>query len=429
MFRAILAATTGLVLTASGLAQAQPAGDGSTAGRASSAGRVHSGHVPDPARASATATNDGARFASPQAPAQAADPTLQQLEDFRSTATNLEIPNVPQEGRNADQIRKNLKPIKLPPGFKIDLYAIVPDARHIAVGPNAGVMYRWARARRTFTRSPTGTRPRRRRGQAVRPGGRLQGSERQSAFAGRHAVHRRAEPRTRLPGRASSSTRARTRPSRGRAAGQAHPRSEQSFNHSARVCRIGPDNKLYIALGQPYNVSPHGENADLYNKWGIGGIVRMDRDGKNREVFARGVRNSVGHRLRSEAGDLWFTDNQVDGMGDDQPPGELNRCDRGRARTSAFPGTAAATSRTKEYRRDPARRRRLPGVEDAPHAADLGMTFYSGKMFPESTRGGIFSAQHGSWNRTEAGRRPGHGDLSSSRTARPSRASRSPRAG
>ena len=67
--------------------------------------------------------------------------------------------------------------------------------------------------------------------------------------------------------------------------GKLIPAAEQSFNHSARVCRIGPDNKLYIALGQPYNVPPKAK-MPLYNQWGMGGIVRMDRDGKNREVFA-----------------------------------------------------------------------------------------------------------------------------------------------
>ena len=69
------------------------------------------------------------------------------------------------------------------------------------------------------------------------------------------------------------------------AEGELIPKSEESYNHTARVCRIGPDNKLYIQLGQPYNV-PAKEKFDLYRKLGIGGIIRMDRDGKNREVYA-----------------------------------------------------------------------------------------------------------------------------------------------
>ncbi len=91
-----------------------------------------------------------------------------------------------------------------------------------------------------------------------------------------------------------------------------------------RVCRVGPDGKLYVALGQPYNVPPKTK-MDEYNKWGIGGIIRMNLDGTGREVFARGIRNSVGMDFNPKDGILWFTDNQVDGMGDDIPPEELNR--------------------------------------------------------------------------------------------------------
>ncbi len=100
-------------------------------------------------------------------------------------------------------------------------------------------------------------------------------------------------------------------------AGRADPALEESYNHTARICRIGPDGKLYVSLGQPYNVPPK-EKSDLYAKTGIGGIIRMDADGKNREVYATGIRNSVGMDFAPDK-TLWFTDNQVDGMGDDQP--------------------------------------------------------------------------------------------------------------
>ncbi|MBL7309675.1 PQQ-dependent sugar dehydrogenase, partial [Escherichia coli] len=80
-------------------------------------------------------------------------------------------------------------------------------------------------------------------------------------------------------------------------------------------CRVGPDGKTYIALGQPYNVPP-AEKMDLNKKTGIGGIIRIDADGKNREVYATGIRNSVGMDFNTDKS-LWFTDNQVDGMGDD----------------------------------------------------------------------------------------------------------------
>ena len=77
------------------------------------------------------------------------------------------------------------------------------------------------------------------------------------------------------------------------------PKSEESFNHTARECRIGPDNKIYIQIGQPYNV-PTKEKADLYRKIGMGAIIRMDQDGKNREIYRNRPAQSGRHRLQPE---------------------------------------------------------------------------------------------------------------------------------
>jgi len=90
------------------------------------------------------------------------------------------------------------------------------------------------------------------------------------------------------------------------------------------VYRIGPD-RLYIALGQPFNV-PSQEKADLYFE--IGGIIRMNRDGSGREVFATRVRYSVDMDFNPADGTRWFTDNQVDGMGDTIPPDKINKASR-----------------------------------------------------------------------------------------------------
>jgi glucose/arabinose dehydrogenase len=401
MFRAILAATTGLVLTASGLALAQPAGrTGPQQVAPSPPAASTQGMSPTPQEQAPRQPTTAQGSALPQAPAQAADPTLQQLEDFRSTATNLEIPNVPQEGRNADQIRKNLESIKLPPGFKIDLYAIVPDARHMAVGANAGVVFVGTRKTRVY---------------AVTDRTRARVADEVKLFApsvqfrvpngvclSRDGILYIVEQNRVLdfPAAEFFYESPDTAVEQVVPQGKLIPTSEQSFNHSARVCRIGPDNKLYIALGQPYNV-PGKAKMPLYNQWGLSGIVRMDRDGKNREVFALGVRNSVGIDFDPKSGDLWFTDNQVDGMGDDQPPGELNHATKA-GQNFGFPWYGGGHTRTKEYADEtPPADVVFPVVEEAPHAADLGMTFYRGKMFPERYQGAIFSAQHGSWNRTK----------------------------
>ena len=178
-----------------------------------------------------------------------------------------------------------------------------------------------------------------------------------------------------------------------------YPVEEESFNHGARTCRVGPDDKLYITLGQPFNVPPAGK-LPVYEKFGMMGIVRMDRDGKNREVVARGVRNSVGLDFSPQDRALWFTDNQVDGMGDDIPPGELNRVTRV-GQHFGFPWYGGGKVRTMEYKSEtPPSNLVFPQAEMTPHAADLGMMFYRGKMFPPRYQNGIFSAQHGSWNRT-----------------------------
>jgi glucose/arabinose dehydrogenase len=179
------------------------------------------------------------------------------------------------------------------------------------------------------------------------------------------------------------------------------PAEEESYNHTGRACAIGPDNRIYITLGQPFNVQPP-EKIDLYRKWGIGGVVSFNRDGTDRRVVATGVRNSSGLAFNPKDGSLWFTDNQVDGMGDEIPPGELNRVPKpgmwygapyyggGSTRTDEYKGKAIPKALADIYVK--------PQVEMVAHAADLGMMFYTGKMFPEKYRNAIFNAQHGSWN-------------------------------
>src|SRR5512136_724016 len=105
-----------------------------------------------------------------------------------------------------------------------------------------------------------------------------------------------------------------------------------------------------------------------YARWS--GIIRMDRDGKNREVYAWGIRNSVGMDFNPKDKTLWFTDNQVDGMGDDQPPGELNRAVKA-GQNFGFPYYGGGHVRTEEYKNEtPPPDVVFPQVEMAAHAAD-----------------------------------------------------------
>jgi glucose/arabinose dehydrogenase len=324
---------------------------------------------------------------------------LEKLSSFQSTGTAEPRP-IPQEGRRADAIRKNLEKIQLPAGFRIELYAIVPDARHMAVGPNAGVVFVGTRKSNVYAATD---RDKDRVADEVKqfapsvafkiPNGVCFSRDGVLYVAEQNRVLQfpAAEFFYEGPDVAAFVVAKQ---------GDLIPPTEESFNHTARVCRIGPDNKLYIALGQPFNV-PAKDKLDLYKRTGIGGIIRMDQDGKNREVYATGIRNSVGMDFNPADKSLWFTDNQVDGMGDDKPPGEINRiADMGQ--NFGFPYYGGGTVRTVEYKDDPVPAGVIgPQAEMDPHAADLGMMFYTGRMFPQTYQGGIFSAQHGSWNRTK----------------------------
>jgi glucose/arabinose dehydrogenase len=334
-----------------------------------------------------------------QAQAQAQDNT-KKLGGFRTTGTSQTLETVPQGGAKAEALKANLQKVKLPPGFKIDVYAIVPDARHMAVGPSTGIVFVgtrksrvWAVTDRNKTRVADEVKvfapsvemkvP---NGVCFSPDGFL--------FV---AEHNRV---VMYPAAEKSHEGADVAVVQIVPEGQLVPSPEESFNHGARTCRVGPDNKLYITLGNPFNVPPKNKIA-LYDRVGMMGIIRMDRDGKNREVFARGVRNSVGMDFNPKDKTLWFTDNQVDGMGDDIPPGELNRAPKP-GLNFGFPWYGGGKIRTTDYKAEtPPAGVVFPEVEMAAHAADLGMTFYSGKMFPARYQGGIFSAQHGSWNRTQ----------------------------
>jgi glucose/arabinose dehydrogenase len=332
------------------------------------------------------------------APALAQD-SLEKLQKMKITGYGMKFEMIEQGGENAEAIRKNLQNIKMPPGFKIDLYAVVPDARHMAVGTNLGVVF--VGTRKTAVYAVT-DRNKDRVADEVKPlAPSLEFAVPDGLCMAKDGIMYLVEQNRVLAFPAAEFFYENPDVAVGVVAkgGELIPPDEASYNHTARVCDIGPDNKLYISLGQPFNVPPP-EKMDLYNEVGIGGIIRMDRDGKNREVYARGIRNSVGMDFNPANGELWFTDNQVDGMGDDIPPGEINRV-TAPGQNFGFPWFGGGNVRTTEYKdSEPPADAVPPQVETVAHAADLGMMFYTGRMFPREYRGGFFSAQHGSWNRT-----------------------------
>lgn len=163
-------------------------------------------------------------------------------------------------------------------------------------------------------------------------------------------------------------------------------------HHGWRYIRFGPDNKLYMSIGAPCNVC---------DRDGFGIIQRMNADGSNRETIAYGVRNSVGLTFHPRTGDLWFTDNGRDMLGDDLPAGELNRL-ASDGQHFGFPFCHGGDVRDPEFGGQRDCDEFIPPVQKlGPHVAPLGVVFYDGNMFPESYRGQVLIAEHGSWNRSQ----------------------------
>jgi glucose/arabinose dehydrogenase len=162
--------------------------------------------------------------------------------------------------------------------------------------------------------------------------------------------------------------------------------------HGWKFIAFGPDGKLYVPVGAPCNVCEREDPR-------YASIMRMNRDGSALEVFASGVRNTVGFDWRPATRELWFTDNGRDWLGDDAPPDELNRAPAPNLHFG-FPYIHGADIPDPEYgRKGKPAGFTPPALELGPHVAALGMRFYAGEMFPESYRGNIFIAEHGSWNR------------------------------
>lgn len=159
--------------------------------------------------------------------------------------------------------------------------------------------------------------------------------------------------------------------------------------HGRRFIGFGPDGMLYVAVGAPCNVCERDAI-----------IMRMQPDGTGLEVFARGVRNTVGFDWHPQTKELWFTDNGRDLLGDDLPPDELD-CAPKPGLHFGFPYCHGKNIPDPEFGKErPCGEFVSPTMELGPHVAALGMRFYTGAMFPAEYRDQIFIAEHGSWNRS-----------------------------
>ncbi|HSE00771.1 MAG TPA: PQQ-dependent sugar dehydrogenase [Burkholderiales bacterium] len=162
-------------------------------------------------------------------------------------------------------------------------------------------------------------------------------------------------------------------------------------HHNWKFIAFGPDSKLYVQVGSPCNIcEPSPEH---------GQIRRYIADGSGMEVVARGVRNSVGFDFHPQTGQLWFTDNGRDWMGDNGPQDELNRVSK-IGQFFGFPYCHAQGVADLDFpKKDACKGVTLPVALMGPHAGALGMRFYTGSMFPKEYVNSIFVARRGSWNR------------------------------
>ena len=165
-------------------------------------------------------------------------------------------------------------------------------------------------------------------------------------------------------------------------------------HHNWKYIAFGPDGKLYVPFGAPCNicVPPSDEYAQ---------IRRYNADGSGMEVIARGVRNTVGFAWHPVTKELWFTDHGRDWMGDDGPEDELNVLAKA-GNNYGFPYCHANGVPDKDIKKaNPCDGVTLPVTNMGPHAAAMGVLFYTGSMFPAEYRNAMFVARKGSWNRTK----------------------------
>lgn len=163
-------------------------------------------------------------------------------------------------------------------------------------------------------------------------------------------------------------------------------------HHGNKFIAFGPDGKLYVPVGAPCNIC---DSPKPYAS-----ITRLNPDGTGFEIYASGIRNSVGFDWNPVTKQLWFTDNGRDMLGDDIPSDELNNAPH-QGMNFGYPYCHEGDILDPEYGKGKNCGDYTPPVKKlGAHVASLGMRFYNGNMFPGDYKNAIFIAEHGSWNRS-----------------------------
>lgn len=284
----------------------------------------------------------------------------------------------------AADAQANLNKLHVPAGFKVEIYAEVPDARQMALGTNGNV-YVGTRGNKVY-----GIIDKNKDHKAdkvvtmlddLNVGNGVAMYKGNLYVAEQNRITRYAAPDfdLNLPFKQMREV--------------IYDKLPNKPHHGWRYIAFGPDNKLYVTVGAPCNIC---------DTQGIEGtIIRMDPDGSHVETFAKGVRNSVGIDFQPETNTAFFTDNGGDMMGDDVPHDEFNAATKP-GQHFGFPYYAGGDAISQDWKnKTPPKDVAFPVAEFQAHSANLGFKFYTGSQFPAEYQGSAIVAEHGSWNRSK----------------------------
>ena len=277
-----------------------------------------------------------------------------------------------------------LEKIKLPPGFAIDVYATgVENARQMALGDNGTLFVGSQQAGRVHAVVDRGQDNKADQVYTI-----ARGLSMPSGVAFRNGSLYVAEVSrvTRYDNIESSLD----KPPAPVVVNDTFPKDR---HHGWKFIAFGPDGLLYVPVGAPCNICE--PTAPIYAS-----LTRMKPDGSGREIFASGIRNTVGFDWHPITRELWFTDNGRDALGDDVPPDELNNAPKA-GMHFGFPYCHGGDIPDPKFVERPCSDFQPPAQKLGAHVAAIGMRFYTGQMFPAEYRDQIFIAEHGSWNRSQ----------------------------
>jgi glucose/arabinose dehydrogenase len=277
-----------------------------------------------------------------------------------------------------------LSTIKLPPGFKIDVFAEVQDARSMAVSPS-GIVYVGNKDKdKVYAVKDTDGDNKADKKWVIASGLNMPNGV---AFHEGDLYIAEVSRILKIVGIESKLE----NPPKPSVVNDDYPRES---HHGWKYIAFGPDGKLYVPVGAPCNICE--SKNEIYAT-----ITRLNKDGSGREIFARGIRNSVGFTWHPETKELWFTDNGRDSMGDNIPSCELNHAPKA-GMHFGYPYCHEGSVKDPEFgNKRPCGDFSGPADKLGPHVAPLGLKFYNGNMFPESYKNQIFVAEHGSWDRSK----------------------------